>query len=383
MTSNVISSPLGIVTPEFFTFGGAGDELLLDCGRFFGPITVSYHTYGQLNPQKDNAILVCHTLTSSALLAGVSVETGRSGWWEKMVGPGRPFDSERYFIICANIFGGCHGTTGPSSINPATGRPYALDFPFFTVEDTVRVQKRLIDHLGIERLLSVIGPSMGGCQALAWAGMYPDSVASVIPVASAARLSARSIAWHEVARRAIMADPNWNNGDYYAPGQPRPEAGLGLARMTGHLTYLSEQGMEAKFGRRLQGRDRFSFSLEIDFEVESYLNYQARTFPARFDANSYLYLTRANDYFDLTGGTGDLVSAFAPAQARFLFLSFANDPLYPPYQSEVMVNALRELGGGRVEYVKIDSIYGHDAFLLETDLIGPIIGDFLARVAGT
>ncbi len=375
------SSLQGLVETQYFSFGAEGDELILASGRSFGPVTVAYETYGRLNPARDNALLICHALTGDAHVAGTSAEDGRLGWWEMLVGPGLPFDTNRYFIICSNVLGGCKGTTGPSSLDPATGLPYALTFPIITVEDMVKVQKRLVDALGINRLVSVVGGSMGGMQALAWSLLYPEMVASVIPIATTARLSAQGIAWDEIGRRAIMADANWDGGNYYSPAHPRPERGLAVARMVGHLTYLSDESMAAKFGRRLRQREGYSYSFGIDFEVESYLEHQGEIFNRRFDANSYLYITRAMDYFDLTGGTGDLSAAFARTQARFLFISFTSDWLYPPNQSQEMVNALRQAGRGEdVVYFEAVSPYGHDAFLLEAAQQGPVIESFLSSL---
>jgi homoserine O-acetyltransferase/O-succinyltransferase len=375
------SSPLGVTETLYFTFAEGAEKFKLESGQLLGPVTVAYETYGTLSPRHDNAILICHALTGDAHAAGISAEDGRVGWWEVLVGPGMPLDTDRYFIICANVLGGCKGTTGPISTNPATGQPYALDFPLITIEDMVRVQKRLLDYLGVERLLTVIGGSMGGMQALSWTTQYPDMVASVIPIATSPSLTAQGIAWDEIGRRAIMADANWDNGNYYAPGHPRPEAGLAVARMVGHLTYLSEESMTNKFGRRLRNRDRYSYSFGLDFEVESYLQHQGEIFNRRFDANSYLYITRAMDYFDLKGENQTLREAFARTRCHFLFISFSSDWLYPPSQSQLMVDALQEAGrGDAVEYFAALSPYGHDAFLLEAQQQGPVITRFLERV---
>ncbi len=377
----VAQSPLGIVETQYFSFGSHQERLILQSGRQIGPVTVAYQTYGCLNAAHDNAILICHALTGDAHVAGISAEDGRLGWWEVMMGPGLPFDTDRYFFICSNVLGGCKGTTGPSSLNPATGKPYALDFPVITIEDMVRVQKRLLDDLGIERLHSVIGGSMGGMQALMWSVMYPEMVASAIPIATTSRLSAQGIAWDEIGRRAIMADANWAGGNYYEANCARPEAGLAVARMVGHLTYLSEEAMEAKFGRRLRQRNDYSYSFGIDFEVESYLAHQGEIFNRRFDPNSYLYITRAMDYYDLTAGHENLASVMAGTLACYLVISFSSDWLYPPQQSQVVVEALREAGrGAAVEYLEAVSPYGHDAFLLEAAQQGPVLRDFLNRV---
>jgi homoserine O-acetyltransferase len=375
------SSPLGLTETLSITFAAGSDKFKLESGQHFGPITVAYETYGTLSPQHDNAILICHALTGDAHAAGISSEDGRVGWWEVLVGPGMPLDTDRYFIVCANVLGGCKGTTGPGSLNPATGQPYALDFPVITIEDMVRVQKKLLNYLGIERLLTVIGGSMGGMQALSWAVQYPEMVASAIPIATSPALTAQGIAWDEIGRRAIMADANWDHGNYYAPGHPRPDAGLAVARMVGHLTYLSEESMSNKFGRRLRNRDRYSYSFNVDFEVESYLQHQGEIFNRRFDPNSYLYITRAMDYFDLRGQDESLTETFARTKSNFLFISFTSDWLYPPSQSQLMVDALREAGRGEaVEYFDAISPYGHDAFLLEAQQQGPVIRRFLERV---
>lgn len=381
--SKVATSPLGIVDYQFTNlFNQPDDKLILQSGQEFGPIQVAYQTYGTLNGSRDNVILICHALTGDSHVAGIHAENHRQGWWEIMVGPGKPLDTTRYFIVCANVLGGCKGTTGPASLDPQTSQPYALNFPIITIEDMVRVQKRLLDNLNISRVQTVIGGSMGGMQALAWAKLYPDFVLSVIPIATSARLTAQGIAWNEIGRKAIMADVNWNNGNYYAAGQVRPEAGLAVARMVGHLTYLSEESMTLKFGRRLRNKDKYSYSFGVDFEVESYLAHQGEIFNQRFDANSYLYITRAMDYFDLADGAEDLTAAFAATRSQFLFISFSSDWLYPPNQSEEMVKALQAAGrANAVEYLAAHSPYGHDAFLLESEQQGPVIEKFLRKVA--
>lgn len=364
------NSELGVVEPHFFSFS----DLELDNGQTLAEVRVAYEVYGKLNATRDNAILICHALSGDAHVAGISAEDGRLGWWEIMVGAGKPLDTERYFIICSNVLGGCKGTTGAGSLNPATGKPYGLSFPVITVDDMVRVQKHLLDYLGIEKLLAVVGGSMGGMQALSWAVQYPERVRKVIPIATCARLSAQGIALNEIGRRAIMADARWNNGSYYE-GE-KPEQGLAVARMVGHISYLSDVSMTRKFGRRLRSKTGYSYSFEIDFEVESYLKHQGDSFNARFDANSYLYITRAMDYFDLTKGTGDLVAAFSKTKAEYLFISYSSDWLYPPYQSEEMVEAARA-SGLHVEYLAAEADMGHDSFLLETDQQGPLIAKFL------
>ncbi len=287
------------------------DSLPLDNGASLAPVEVAYESYGQLNPEKSNAILVLHAFSGDAHAAGISHETGKPGWWDNMIGPGKAFDTNKYFVFCSNVLGGCRGTTGPSSINPATGCPYAMSFPVITIGDMVRLQKLLVDHLGIGKLLAVTGGSMGGMQALEWAVSYPDRVVAAIPIATTTRHSAQQIAFNEVGRQAIMADPDWNGGDYYS-GNP-PARGLAVARMVGHITYMSDDSMREKFGRRLRDKATFSFGFDVDFEVESYLRYRGSQFVNRFDANSYLYITKAMDYFDLTNGHGTLIAALEPA----------------------------------------------------------------------
>src|ERR1700734_1084731 len=303
------------------------DSLALDCGAILAPVDVAYETYGELNASKNNAILVLHAFTGDAHAAGTDKITGAAGWWESMIGPGKGFDTDKYFVICSNILGGCRGTSGPGSIDPQTGCPYAMSFPPVTIPDMVRLQKMLVDHLGIERLLAVAGGSMGAMQALQWAVAYPDAVAASIPIAGTARHSPQQIAFNEVGRQAIMADVDWNEGDYY---DKRPPArGLAVARMVGHITYMSDASMREKFGRRLRDKDAFGFDFSVDFEVESYLRYRGSQFVTRFDANSYLYITKAMDYFDLSDGSGSLAAAFERGETRFLVISFSSDWLYP------------------------------------------------------
>ena len=368
-----------IVAQHDFTFGHEGDEpLLLESGRRFGPITVRYETYGSLNDDRSNAILLLHAFSGDAHAAGRHAPEDRHpGWWDTMVGPGRAFDTDRYFVICSNVLGGCQGTTGPGSIDPATGRPYGLSFPVITIEDMVNVQYRLVRHLGIERLLAVAGGSMGGMQALQWAVSYPESVAGAIVLASTARLSAQGIAFNAVGRNAITSDERWNGGDYYG-GEP-PARGLAIARMVGHITYLSDASMHEKFGRRLQRRDEFGFDFSDQFEVESYLEYKGGSFVDRFDANTYLYLSKAIDYFDLGGKYGSLEEAFRNTTSKFLVVSFTSDWLYPSYQSKEIVVALMRRGKD-VSYTELDCPYGHDSFLLETERQRPLISSFLRTV---
>ncbi len=351
------------------------DSLDLDCGEKLHSVEVAYETWGKLNAARSNAIYVCHALTGDAHAAGVSADDGKPGWWDSMVGKGKAFDTDRYFIICSNVLGGCRGTTGPGSVNPATGCPYAMTFPVITVGDMVRLQKMLVDHLGVERLLTVTGGSMGGMQALQWAAAYPDSVISAIPIATTARHSAQQIAFNEVGRQAIMADPDWSDGNYYATKPPA--RGLAVARMVGHITYMSDESMRQKFGRRLRDKEKFGFDFSVDFEVESYLRYRGSQFVNRFDANSYLYITKAMDYFDLANGTGVLADAFRAGNTRFLVISFTSDWLYPSYQSVEVVQALRSMNRD-VAYCELPSNYGHDAFLVDVGEQTDVIRGFLA-----
>jgi homoserine O-acetyltransferase len=358
------------------------DSIALDSGATLAPVEVAYETYGQLNAARTNAILVLHAFSGDAHAAGISPETGKPGWWDNMIGPGKAFDTNKYFVISSNVLGGCRGTTGPSSINPATGCPYGMSFPGITISDMVRLEKMLIDRLEIPRLLAVTGGSMGGMQALEWAVAYPDRVVSAIPIATTTRHSAQQIAFNEVGRQAIMADPDWNAGDYY--GKQLPARGLAVARMVGHITYMSDDSMREKFGRRLRGKENFSFAFDVDFEVESYLRYRGSQFVGRFDANSYLYITKAMDYFDLTNGQGTLTAALEPAQARFLVISFSSDWLYPSYQSQEIVRALRSRNCD-VAYAELPSNCGHDSFLVDvaeqTELIRGFLANTLERSA--
>ena len=316
-----------------------------------------------------------HAFTGDAHAAGISHETGKPGWWDNMIGPGKAFDTNQYFVICSNVLGGCRGTTGPSSIDPATGRPYAMSFPVITIGDMVRLQKLLVDHLGIGKLLAVAGGSMGGMQALEWAVSFPDRVVAAIPIACTTRHSAQQIAFNEVGRQAIMADPDWNGGDYYG-GKP-PARGLAVARMVGHITYMSDDSMREKFGRRLRDKENFSFGFDVDFEVESYLRYRGNQFVNRFDANSYLYISKALDYFDLTAGHRTLNAAMEAASARFLVISFSSDWLYPSYQSQEIVRALRSRNCD-VAYVELQANYGHDSFLVDVAEQTNLVRGFLA-----
>ncbi|MFN3889998.1 MAG: homoserine O-acetyltransferase [Beijerinckiaceae bacterium] len=342
----------------------ASSPLAMDCGINFAPFSVAYQTYGVLNEARSNAILVCHALTGDQHVANTHPVTGKPGWWETMVGPGRPVDTDRFFVICSNVLGGCMGTTGPASINPETQRPYGLDMPVVTIRDMVRAQAMLIDHLGIEQLFCVIGGSMGGMQVLQWAASYPERVFTAIPIAAAARHSSQNIAFHEVGRQAVMADPNWHGGRYHQWGV-KPEKGLAVARMAAHITYMSDDSLHRKFGRKLQNRDAPTFSFDADFQIESYLRYQGSTFVERFDANSYLYVTRAMDYFDLAADyDGVLAKAFKGSKARFCVVSFTSDWLFPTSESRSIVHALNA-GGASVSFVEIETNKGHDAFLLD------------------
>ncbi len=354
------------------------EELRLQSGATLRPFTLAYETYGTLNADRSNTILICHALSGDAHVAGRhSVHDRKPGWWDEAVGPGKAFDTDRYFIICSNVIGGCSGSTGPSSTNPETGRPYGLSFPVVTVADMIEAQRWLLDALDIPTILCATGGSMGGMQAIQWAVSYPDRVRSALVLASTARTSAQTIALNEVPRQAIYADPNWNEGDYY--GKEPPNAGLAVARMIGHITYLSEKSMREKFGRRLQERERYGYDFATEFEVESYLKYHGNRFTSRFDANSFLYITKAIDYFDMSLGRGDLAQAFTDVKAKFLVLSYSSDWLYPPEQSEELVRALLR-NGVDASYVEIKSDYGHDAFLLEVERLGELTRDFLAKV---
>lgn len=356
------------------------EPMPLDCGRSIGPISVAYTTYGRLNADRSNAVLICHALTGDQFVIGPHPITGRRGWWETLVGPGRPIDTNRYFVICANVLGGCMGSTGPGSIEPATGEPWHLRFPMITIGDMVRAQKLLIDHLGIGQLFAAVGGSMGGMQVLEWAASYPDRVFAVVPVATAARHSSQNIAFHEVGRQAIMADPEWHNGNYTA-FETKPVKGLSVARMTAHITYLSEAALHRKFGRRLQDRDSMAWGFDVEFQVESYLRHQGSTFVDRFDANSYLYITRAMDYFDLAADHGGpLANAFKDTAVRFCVVSFSSDWLFPTPESRGLVRALNAVAAN-VSFAEIESDKGHDAFLLEEPEFFKTVGGFLEGAA--
>ncbi|MFH1349608.1 MAG: homoserine O-acetyltransferase [Pseudomonadota bacterium] len=370
---------VGLVEKQFYTFASPPHEMVLESGKRHGPVTIAYETLGTLNEDKSNAILICHALSGDSHVAGYYSENDQKpGWWDIMVGPEKGIDTNRYFVICSNILGSCMGSIGPSSINPKTDKPYGLDFPLVTIGDMVRAQKALLDHLGLEKILCIIGGSIGGLQVLEWCVRYPDMVVSAIPLATTMKHSALTIAFHEVARQAIMADPNWKGGDYYSG--PKPDLGLALARMIGHITYLSDESMRHKFGRRLQDKNDFSFNFDADFQVESYLRYQGRKFVERFDANSYLYITKAADYYDLEEehGSGSGVKAFSKAKAKFLVVSFTSDWLYPTYQSKAMVQAMKK-SGLDVSFCEIEAEWGHDAFLLRNGSLTTLVKGFLDR----
>jgi homoserine O-acetyltransferase len=352
----------------------------LDCGVELAPITVAYQTYGTLNAERSNAILVCHALTGDQFAAEPHPLTGKAGWWDLMIGPGKPLDTSRYCVICTNILGGCMGTTGPMEVSLATGKPYGLGFPVITIGDMVRVQARLLDQLGIQRLFAVVGGSMGGMQVLEWAARYPERVTSALPIATAARHSAQNIAFHEVGRQAIMADPDWQGGDYHASGQ-RPVRGLSVARMAAHITYLSEPALHRKFGRALQDRNELTYGFDADFQVESYLRHQGITFVDRFDANSYLYVTRAMDYFDLAAGfDGVLANAFRGSPTRFCVLSFSSDWLFPTAESRELVRALTSVAAN-VSSCEFQTDRGHDSFLLDEPEFHRVVAGFLDGAA--
>ncbi len=344
-------------------------------GQALAALDIGYETYGTLVPDGGNAILVCHALTGDQHVASVHPRTGKPGWWARLVGPGKPIDPARHFIVCANVLGGCGGSSGPGSLDPATGARYAMAFPVITIRDMVNAQAALLDHLGVGVLQAVVGGSMGGMQALDWAVAHPDRVRSVVAIATAARHSAQNIAFHEVGRQAIMADPMWLGGNY-AEGSP-PAAGLAVARMAAHITYLSEAGLTEKFGRRLQDRDALGFGFDAEFQVESYLRHQGLAFVERFDANSYLYITRAMDYFDLAAPhDGVLAKAFAGTRARFALVSFTSDWLYPTAESRRIVRALNAAGAA-VSFVELESPFGHDAFLLDAPEMNRVVDGFL------
>jgi len=394
--SKAAAGSVGVVETQYLDLPA---PLSLDCGRELSGVRIAYETYGKLSPARDNVILVCHALSGDAHAAGISPTpaaastrdgfraeerdagtTAGLGWWDGMIGPGKAFDTDEYFVVSSNLLGGCRGTTGPSSTNPATGRPYGSEFPVVTVADMVRAEHALLQALGIDRLAAVAGGSLGGMQALEWAVQFGDRVGAIIPIASTHALQPQGVAWNAIARNAIAADPAWQGGHYYGTGRA-PDAGMGIARMVGHITYLSATSLAGKFGRRLQFADDIRYRLtDPEFEVESYLRYQADSFVKRFDANTYLYTSRALTYFDLARqyGGGDLAAAVAPIAARTLLIAFSSDWLYPPSDSERLAAALRA-AGKQVEIQVIDAPYGHDCFLLEEARQAPMIRQFLSR----
>jgi homoserine O-acetyltransferase/O-succinyltransferase len=393
--SKTVAGSVGTVETQFLDLPR---PLALDCGQTLHSVRIAYETYGRLSPACDNVILVCHALSGDAHAAGYAKTlppegtrdgfaaedrdrtAGRGlGWWDGMIGPDKAFDTNRFFVVSTNLLGGCRGTTGPSSTNPATGRPYGSDFPVITVADMVRTERAFLDQIGITRLAAVAGGSLGGMQALEWAVLYPDQVDAIVPIASTHALQPQGVAWNAIARNAILADPDWQGGHYYGTGRP-PKAGMGVARMVGHITYLSAKSLASKFGRRLQFADDIRYTLtEPEFEVENYLRHQADTFVRRFDANTYLYTSRALTYFDLARqyGGGHLVDALRNVTARTLLIAFSSDWLYPPQGSEELADALRALGKD-VELHVIDAPYGHDCFLLEEARQTPMIQRFLS-----
>src|SRR5229473_2883411 len=356
---------------------GTDQPLRLDAGVDLSPFQVAYQTYGALNADRSNAVLVCHALTGDQHVFNRHPVTGKSGWWDTMVGPGKPIDTNRYYVICANVLGACMGTTGPASTDPRTGVPWGLAFPVITIRDMVRAQAMLLDRLGIDTLFAVAGGSMGGMQVLQWAASFPQRVFAALPIACATRHSAQNIAFHEVGRQAVMADPDWRGGRYFAEGV-NPRRGLAVARMGAHITYLSDAALHRKFGRKFQDRDNPTFSFDADFEVESYLRHQGSSFVERFDANSYLYLTRAMDYFDLAEGYGSLEQALGRTNARFLITSYTTDWLFPTIQSRELVDALVS-ARRHVSFVELTSPYGHDSFLLEVEPLEELLRPFLEQ----
>lgn len=367
---------IGIVETKYFTFANQPEEFILESKEKLSPVTLAYETYGTLVPEKSNAILILHALSGDAHVAGLHKGDDKPGWWDNMIGAGRAFDTEKYFVICSNVLGGCRGSTGPASCNPKTNKPYALDFPVITIGDMVAAQKALIDYLGIDKLLTVVGGSMGGMQALAWLIKYPDRLRSAIPIATALRHSPQQIAFDEVGRQAIMADPDWKSGNYY--DGKSPDRGLAVARMIGHITYMSDISMTEKFGRQKKDNKQ-PFKFTADFEVEGYLRYRGDNFVKRFDANSYLYITKAMDNFDASEKR-PLQEILYGKPLKVLAIAFKSDWLYPAYQSKEIVKACKH-AGIETSFCEIDSTYGHDAFLLETKEETHLISHFLKSVS--
>lgn len=371
---------VGIVEKQYYTFAEPPQAMELRSGQRLGPVTLAYETCGALNADASNAILVCHALTGDSHMCGrYAAEDERPGWWDAYVGPGKPIDTDRFFVICSNILGSCNGSTGPASQNPATGRPYGLDFPLVTVTDMVAAQRRLVEHLGISRLACVAGGSLGGMQALEWTARYPEMVESCICLAASTKHSPQAIAFNEVARQSIIGDPNWNDGNYH--DGKRPDIGLAVARMIGHITYLSDESMHIKFGRNLQDREDFSFEFGTDFQVESYLHYQGKKFVQRFDANSFLYVTKACDYFDMRilDPEGYAQRAFDDTRIKFLVVPFSSDWLYPSHESRLLVNVLKQKAAD-VSFCEVTAPWGHDAFLLPNETLATLLRGFLGRV---
>ncbi len=377
-TESKLNNSVGIVEKKYITFDKEEQSLLLDCGEVLYPFTLAYETYGKINSLKDNVILICHALSGDSHAAGYyNLSDKKPGWWDIMIGPGKGFDTEKYFVVCINVLGGCMGSIGPSSINPKTGKRYGLSFPQITIKDIVKSQRMLLNYLGIEKIYCVTGGSMGGMQALQWMIDYPDSVRSSILFATTARMSAENIAFHAIGRKAIISDPNWNNGNYY-DSQP-PDAGLAVARMLAHITYLSGEILKQKFDRRLQDKENYSFGFDTDFQVESYLLHQGARFVQRFDANSYLYITKTMDYFDLSGGSGKLTPAFKNVKSKTAVVSFTSDWLFPTSMSKAIVNALKS-HNAHVTFCEIETNRGHDAFLLEKEKLTKLVKGFLDNV---
>lgn len=372
-----------IVEKQFFTFAEPPARLVLESGAELGPVTIAYETLGELNEAGDNAILICHAFSGDSHVAGrypTDTENAKPGWWDFLVGPGKGIDTDKYFVVCPNILGSCQGSTGPSSTNPETGKPYGLDFPMMTIGDMVDTQKRLVDYLGIQHLRAVIGGSVGGMQVLEWCVRYPKTVQAAIPIATTMRHSALAIAFNEIARQSIISDPNWNNGDYY--DSELPKTGLAVARMVGHVTYLSDEAMRRKFGRKLQDKDSFSYGFGGDFQVESYLHHQGSKFVNRFDANSLLYITKAADYFDVVDVMKNPGSKEASngEKIKYLVVSFSSDWLYPTYQAKELVQALKRRGED-VSFCEIEADCGHDAFLIPDERLSTLIRGFVDGIS--
>lgn len=374
-----MQSSVGIVEKQYFTFAEAPDKVILESGAELGPVTIAYEAYGILNETRDNVILINHAFSGDSHVAGhykTDKEGDKPGWWDFLVGPGKGIDTSKFYVICPNILGSCMGSTGPGSINPETNQPYGLKFPMMTIGDIIDTQKALLDHLGIQRIKAVIGGSVGGMQVLEWCVKYPDMVEAAVPIATTMRHSALAIAFNEIARQSIMADPNWCRGDYY--GGKHPDMGLAVARMVGHVTYLSDEAMRRKFGRRLQNKDNLSYGFDCDFQVESYLRYQGSKFVNRFDANSLLYITKAADYFDIT----EQMAASGPIKGKrghnikYLVISYSSDWLYPTYQARELVQTLKR-SGQDVSFCEIEADCGHDAFLIQDDRLSTLIQGFL------